>query len=83
MHREGVLGLDEGLAALGRPVTLQLEAIRLELALGRTDAALTRLRSEAARAKRKESWLVRIGEIQASSGQATPTGTARVVLHWG
>lgn len=56
-------GLDEGIARLGDLVTLQLEAIELELALGRTDAALARLDTLTAQAARKESWLARRAEL--------------------
>lgn len=56
-------GLDEGIARLGSLVTLQLEAIDLELALGRTDGALARLDTLTAQAARKETWLARRAEL--------------------
>lgn len=64
-----ISGLDEGLAVLGRPVTLQLEAIELELRAGRTDSAIARLRIEAERTPRPESWLERIGDVQTDAGR--------------
>ena len=52
-------GLDEGLATLGPVVSLELEAIDLEVRLGRFDAALARLDRLAGLSPRKESYLVR------------------------
>jgi tetratricopeptide (TPR) repeat protein len=66
---EAVRGLDEGLERLGRPVTLQLYAIELEAGRGRHDAALARLDQIASQADRKETWLVRRGEILESAGR--------------
>ncbi len=62
-------GLDEGLARLGRPVTLELEAIELELRRGSVDAALGRLDRIVASSTRKEAWLMRRGEILEQSGR--------------
>jgi len=56
-------GLDEGLKALDHPVTLQLYAIELEIDHLRYDAALARLDQIASRSVRKETWLIRRGEI--------------------
>jgi len=64
-----VAGLDEGLARLGKPVTLQLFAIELEIGRGHHDAALARLDEIASRANRKESWLLRRGEILEAAGR--------------
>jgi predicted Zn-dependent protease len=61
-------GLDEGLERLGQPVTLQLYAIELELRQDRYDQALARLDRIAARSPRKESWLIRRGEILELAG---------------
>jgi len=68
---QALRGLDEGLARLGQPVTLQLYAIELELLRGRHDAALERLERIATRSPRKESWLVRRGEILEQAGRRT------------
>lgn len=62
-------GLDEGLARLGPIVTLELEAIELELRLKRHDAALSRLERVSATAARKESWLARRGAILEQAGR--------------
>lgn len=62
-------GLDEGLARLGRPVTLQLYAVELELGRGRHDEALARLETIASQSGRQETWLVRRGEILESAGR--------------
>jgi tetratricopeptide (TPR) repeat protein len=56
-------GLDEGLQRLGPLVALQLYAIELECAREQFDLALSRLETISARAPRKETWLVRRGEI--------------------
>jgi len=69
-------GLDDGLERLGRPVTLQLYAIELELERGRHDAALARLEQIASRANRQESWLVRRGEILESAGRVVEARSA-------
>jgi tetratricopeptide (TPR) repeat protein len=60
---EAIAGLDEGLAILGQPVTLQLLAVDLELKLERWDSALARIDTLAGQSARKETWLVRRGEI--------------------
>jgi tetratricopeptide (TPR) repeat protein len=62
-------GLDEGIARLGPIVTLELEAIDLELRLKRYDAALSRLDRVSAQAARKESWLARRGAILEQAGR--------------
>jgi tetratricopeptide (TPR) repeat protein len=67
---EGALrGLDEGIARLGPIVTLELEAIDLELRLKRYDAALSRLDRVSAQAARQESWLARRGAILERAGR--------------
>lgn len=69
-HLDAALrGLDKGLAALGEPVTLQLYAIDLEVQRERWDAALARLERIAARSPRKETWLLRRGEILENAGR--------------
>lgn len=62
-------GLDEGLAALGQPVTLQNYAIELELKGRRFDQALARLDAMWATSARKETWLIRRGEILEVAGR--------------
>ena len=62
-------GLDEGLRALNYPVTLQLYAIELEIDHLRYEAALTRLDQIASRSARKETWLVRRGQILEKAGR--------------
>ncbi len=66
---EALRGLDEGLTRLGRPVTLELEAIELELRRGAYDSALARVDRIAAAAARQESWLVRRAEILELAGR--------------
>jgi tetratricopeptide (TPR) repeat protein len=61
--------LDEGIARLGPIVTLELEAIQLELRLNNYDAALARLDRIAAQAQRKDSWLARRGAILERAGR--------------
>jgi len=62
-------GLDEGIKQLGPVVTLELAAIELELREGNYDAALTRLDVITAQSERKETWLVRRGEILKAAGR--------------
>jgi predicted Zn-dependent protease len=70
-HRDRALAvLDRGLARLSEPVTLQLYAIEIELGLERHDAALARLDRIADRSPRKETWLLRRGEILEQAGRA-------------
>jgi predicted Zn-dependent protease len=62
-------GLDEGMEALGFPVTLQLYAIDLELERKGYDAALARLDRVASESVRKEPWLVRKAAILEAAGR--------------
>ena len=62
-------GLEQGIELLGGPVVLELEAVELEHALGRTDDALSRLDRLAAGSARKETWLVRRGEVLEEAGR--------------
>lgn len=64
---EAVRGLDEGMAALGPIVSLQLVAIDLQVGSGRYAAALERLDSMAARSPRKDVWLANRGSILESA----------------
>lgn len=66
---EAIRGLDEGLERLGRPVTLELEAIDLEVRAGRYDAALARIDRIAAASVRREAWLIRRGELLEQAGR--------------
>src|ERR1041384_553853 len=62
-------GLDEGIAKLGPLVTLQLDAIELEMDLANYDGALKRLETLAGQSERKETWLARKGEILLKAGR--------------
>jgi predicted Zn-dependent protease len=62
-------GLDEGLEALGEPVTLQLYALELEAGARRYEAALRRIDRLAAQSSRKEPWLMRRGAILEAAGR--------------
>ena len=62
-------GLDEGIVRLGPIVTLELEALDLELRLERYDSALLRLDRDSAQAQRKESWRVRRAGILEKAGR--------------
>ena len=66
---EALSSLDEGIKRLGPLVTLQLAAIDLELRRHSYDGALTRLDLIAAQSERKETWLVRRGEILRLAGK--------------
>ncbi len=66
---EALSGLDEGIKRLGPLVTLQLSAIELELRRHNYDAALARLDEVTSQSERKETWLVRRGEILTLAGR--------------
>jgi len=66
---EALIGLDEGIKRLGPLVTLQLTAIDLELRRRNYDAALARLDEVTSQSERKETWLVRRGEILKLAGR--------------
>lgn len=66
---EAVRGLDEGLARLGEPITLQMRAIDLDVARGRHDAALARVDRILSHPGRRERWLKRRGDIQRMAGR--------------
>lgn len=67
--QEALRGLDEGIKQLGPLVTLELAAIDLELRWNNYDAALTRLDVITRQSERKETWLVRRGEILKAAGR--------------
>lgn len=70
-HREAALrGLEQGIGLLGRPITLELEALELEVALGRTEAALARTERLAQTAPAPEPWILRKAEILERAGRA-------------
>lgn len=73
---EAVAALDDGARRLGSVPGLEMLAIDLELRRGRTDAALARLERLAAPAARKESWLVRRGDILEHAGRLDEARTA-------
>jgi Flp pilus assembly protein TadD len=73
---EALSGLDEGIKRLGPLVTLQLSAIELELRRRNYDAALTRLDLVTSQSERKETWLVRRGEILKLAGREEEAHTA-------
>jgi tetratricopeptide (TPR) repeat protein len=67
---EAVDGLDEGVGRLGPVVTLELAAIEYELQLKRHESALSRVEKIAAQSDRKETWLLRKGEILEHASRA-------------
>ena len=73
---EALNGLDEGIKRLGPLVTLQLAAIDLELRRHNYDAALARVDIVASQSERKETWLVRRGEILTLAGRPDEARTA-------
>jgi len=73
---EALSSLDEGIKRLGPLVTLQLAAIDLELRRHNYEGALTRLDLIAAQSERKETWLVRRGEILRLAGREEEARTA-------
>lgn len=66
---DAVRGLDEGIRALGAVVSLRLAALDLDVELRRYDSALARVLEIESRAERKDSWLVRRGEILLLAGR--------------
>lgn len=72
---EALHALDEGVKRLGQLVTLQLLAIDLELKQQNYDNALSRLEKVAEKSPRKESWLVRRGEILLQAGRTDEART--------
>jgi tetratricopeptide (TPR) repeat protein len=67
--QEALRGLDDAIKQLGSLVTLELAAIELELRESNYDAALSRLEVITAQSERKETWLVRRGEILKATGR--------------
>lgn len=66
---DALVGLDEGLSALGPVVALTELAIELELKHENYDAALMRLAEIAAVARRQDPWLTRSAEILEQAGR--------------
>ena len=66
---DALRGLDEGIERLGPLVTLQLAAIDIELGRKNYDAALVRLDTIAKQSARKETWLIKRGEILKAAGR--------------
>jgi len=62
--------LDAGMARLGPIVSLQLPAVELEVALGRTDRALARLDTLLARTA-NPAWVARRGDLLLRAGRST------------
>jgi predicted Zn-dependent protease len=59
----------QGVAKLGACVSLELLAVDLECRLGRCNDAISRLQRLSRAAKRKESWLVQMGDVYFRSGR--------------
>ena len=66
---EAIAVIDQGIARLGPVVALDLFAIDLELGRCQPDAAVARVDRQAAATSRKETWLVRRGEILEGAGR--------------
>ena len=66
---DALSGLDEGIKKLGAAVVLQTRALDLELAQTNYDGALVRVGKIVETSPRKESWLVRRGEILLQAGR--------------
>lgn len=64
-----VKSLDEGLGRLGNLTTLQSAAVVIELAQKHYDAALARVDRVMADLRRKETWLMRRGDILEAAGR--------------
>ena len=68
-YDEALRGLEKGLDLLSRPVTLELQALDVEILMGRFDRALSRLDRLESTSARPETWLVRRGEILERAGR--------------
>ncbi len=66
---DAVRALDKGIARLGSALPLRVYALELELEQKRYAAALARLDRLLAKARRKEKWLVRRGEVLLAAGR--------------
>lgn len=66
---DALRSLDEAIAHLGPIITLHLRALDLELALGRTDAALARLSVLTAASEHPAPYLKRRGDLLATAGR--------------
>ncbi len=74
-------GLEEGLAQLGGPVSLEIVALTLEEGSGRSEAALSRLERLARTFPRPEAWQVRRAELLEMAGRLDEaTGSYRAAL---
>ena len=62
-------GVEARIGALHAPVTLQLKAIDLEVALGRIEEAISRIAGLESHAERKESWAARRARILEAAGR--------------
>ncbi len=73
---DAVRQIDESIAQTGPVPALVSRALELELALGRTEAALQRLDRIATTSERKEAWLKRRGDILAAVGRTREAAAA-------
>ena len=65
-----VFGLDDAIRKLGPLIVLESKAIDLELTMRNYDAAIARIERVLIRMPRKETWLVRRGEVLERAGRA-------------
>ncbi|HEX8618571.1 MAG TPA: tetratricopeptide repeat protein [Thermoanaerobaculia bacterium] len=73
---DALRGLDAGIARLGPIVSLQRQAIELEVAAGHYDRALARLETIADQSPRKEYYLADRGEILEKAGRTAEAQAA-------
>jgi tetratricopeptide (TPR) repeat protein len=73
---EAIGGLDDGIAALGAPIALELAAIDLELRRSAHEAALRRLAAIEAKASRPESWIFRRAQVLELAGRRADAARA-------
>ncbi len=78
---EALCGLDEGIEKFGELVTLQTAAIDLEVKRKNHDAALARLDKLSATMPRKESFLLRRGEILLQAERICEARTSLIESH--
>jgi tetratricopeptide (TPR) repeat protein len=69
--------IEDGIRRLGPLPNLEAAALKLELAMKRTEAAVTRIKSMLSRTKRKERLYAKLGDILDEAGHPQEAGEAR------
>jgi tetratricopeptide (TPR) repeat protein len=70
--------IEDGIRRLGPIQTLEAAALKLELALGNTDAAVDRIKGMISRTRRKEMLYAKLGDILDEAGHGAEAREARI-----